>query len=323
MWLLLNASSVGALEVEHADASILQQQRDHQLRFGVVHHFDVARIDVHVGDQHGLAVQRGVADQSIPQLDARHRHLVAVTHGHFHLQLARLVVDEEDAESPVIDDALGQVRNARQQFVEIQDCRKLAGDFRQRFERAGVLAIVLDEQRVFDRHGDVRSELAEHRFVLGRELAGGIAQEVQRADHVPLAAQRDHELGVRARNGLDIPGIAVDVIHQDRLAVGNGCSDQAMPHLDAKRARNLVRITDGVRDGQLVPLGVQQVDRKGLKLGQAGDQLRNLLEQFVQIEDRRHLAPEREKRRQLFVRAWRSGGHSALSSLRRGASGPP
>ena len=44
----------------------------------------------------------------------------------------------------------------RDQFVEVQDGGELAPDLRQRLERAGVLALVLVQPRVLDRHGHVR-----------------------------------------------------------------------------------------------------------------------------------------------------------------------
>ena len=53
-----------ALEIEDADAAILHHQRNHQLRPRVVDDLDVARVGGHVGHEHRLLVQRGVADQT-------------------------------------------------------------------------------------------------------------------------------------------------------------------------------------------------------------------------------------------------------------------
>ena len=117
-------------------------------------------------------MQRGVADEAVPELHARHGDLVAVPHGDFHLELARLLVDEQDAERAVVDDAPRQVGDARQQLVEVEDRAELARDFRQRFERARVLALVLEEPRVLDRDRDVRAELPQQRLVGLGELPG-------------------------------------------------------------------------------------------------------------------------------------------------------
>ena len=48
---------------------------------------------------------------------------------------------------------------------------EFAGDVRQRLERAGVVALLLEQPRVLERHRHVRAELAENHFVDFRELA--------------------------------------------------------------------------------------------------------------------------------------------------------
>ena len=98
--------------------------------------------------------------------------LVAVAHGHLHLELLRLLVEQQDAERPVVDDAAGQAGDARQQLVEVEDRAELAADLGQRFERARVLALVLEQPRVLDRDRDVRAELPQDHLVGLGELAG-------------------------------------------------------------------------------------------------------------------------------------------------------
>ena len=51
------------LEIDHADAAVLQQQRDGELGPHVRHELDVARILRDVRHEHRLAVQRRVADE--------------------------------------------------------------------------------------------------------------------------------------------------------------------------------------------------------------------------------------------------------------------
>ncbi len=291
-----------ALQIEHADAAILQEQRNHQLRSRIVHDLDVARIGRDVGDVDRLLVQRRVADETDAELDARQRHFVAVADGDFHLELAGLLVHEEDAERPVVDDAPREVGDPREQLVEVEDRAELAGDLRQRLERAGVVALVLDEQRVLDRDRDVRAELAQHRFVDLGELADRVRQQVERADDAPLAAHRDDELRVRAGHRFDVARVAVHVVDEDRLPLGDGGADHPLAHFQPERARDVFRIADRVRDGQLVALRIEQVHREGLELREARDQLRDLLQQLVEIEHRRDLAAEREERRELFGR---------------------
>ena len=110
---LVEGVELGAFEIEHADAAILQQQRNHQLRPRVVDDLDVARILRHVRHQHRLLVQRGVADQARSELDPCGRRLIAVADGDLHLELLGLLVQQQDAEGAVVDHAPGQVGDAR------------------------------------------------------------------------------------------------------------------------------------------------------------------------------------------------------------------
>ena len=55
---------------------------------------------------------------------------------HLRLELpACRLVDEQDAERPVVDDALGENRDAAEQLVEVENRRHFARDFGERLER--------------------------------------------------------------------------------------------------------------------------------------------------------------------------------------------
>ena len=303
---------LGALEVEHADAAILQEQRDDQLRLRVVDDFYVARIGRDVLHQHRLLVQRRVADEADAKLHARHQHLVAVPHRDLHLQLAGLVVDEQDAERAVVDDAPGQVRDPREELVEVENRAEFARDLRERLERARVLALVLEETRVLDRDGDVRRELPQHRLVGFRELADGVAQQVQRADDASLAAKRHDQLRLRSGHGVVIARVGAHVVDENRLSFGDRRADETVADRHPERARRLLRIADGIRDRELVLLRIQQIDGERLELGEPGDELRDLLQQLLEVKDRRDLASEREERRQLVGGSGRGGHHNRV-----------
>src|SRR5205823_2210002 len=96
------------------------------------------------------------------ELHSRQRHLVAVADGDLHLQLACFLVDEQDAERAVVDHAAGEIGNARQELVEIEDGAELAADLGERLERAGVFALVLEEPRVLDGNSDMGAELPQY-----------------------------------------------------------------------------------------------------------------------------------------------------------------
>ena len=185
---------LGALQIEHADAAILDEHRDHELGPRVGNEVDVARILRDVGDEHRLLVQRRPADQPLAELHVLRLGPLAVAHRQLHLELLRVLVEQQDAERAVVDQPLGQAGDARQQRVEIENRRHLAADFGQRLERVDVLALGLEQPRVLDGHGDVRGELPQQRLVLRSERALDLVQQVQRADHLALAPHRHREL---------------------------------------------------------------------------------------------------------------------------------
>jgi hypothetical protein len=240
-------------------------------------------------------VQSGVADDTVSELDLGRGDLVAVADGDLHVELAGALVDQQDAEGAVVDDPAREIRDARQQLVEVQDRPELAADLRERLERAGVIALLLEEPRVFDRHRDVRAELAQQHLVDLGELPFGVAEQVQRADDAPLASQRDDELGLRAGHRLAVARIGMDVVDQQRLPFGDGGADQPLPDLHPQRPHDIVRIADRVGDRELFGARVEEIDGERLELGDARDQLRDLLQQLVEIEHRRDLSPQLEQ----------------------------
>ena len=73
----------------------------------------------------------------------------------------RGLVQKQDAERAVVDDALGQLRDAREQLIEIEHGRHFAADFGQQLERLGVESLLLEQARIDERGRDVRRELPQ------------------------------------------------------------------------------------------------------------------------------------------------------------------
>ena len=93
-----------------------------------------------------------------------------------------------------------------------------------------------------------------------------------------------------------IAGSVVHVVDENRLALGDRGADEAVADLDAQRPDDVVRIADRVGDRQLLAARIEQVDGKRLKLGDARDELRDLVEQLVEVEHGRDLASQLEER---------------------------
>ena len=109
-------------------------------------------------------MQRRISDDAFTEPDARHIALLAEMDGQLDLEL-EVVVEDEDPERPVVDDPLGQLRDARKQLIEIEDGRDFPSDLRQRFERFCVEPALFVELGVDERDGDVRRNLAQRSAV--------------------------------------------------------------------------------------------------------------------------------------------------------------
>ena len=151
--------------------------------------------------------------------------IVAVLDRDLELERLRFLVEQRDAEDAVIDDALDQVREPGQQLVGIENRAHLAADLRQRFERLGVLALRLEQPRRRDRLRDVRAKLPQDPLVAFGERAELVAQQVERADHLALVAQR-HRRAATSRRARP-PGSA-DRRRRRSSRIGR-CSATAVP----------------------------------------------------------------------------------------------
>ena len=170
----------------------------------------------------------------------------------------------------------------------------------------GLLA--LEQPRVLDGHGHVRAELPQHRLVARRELADLLAVQVQRPDDALLAPERHGDLRAHLRHRADVSRVGQHVVDDQRPAFGDDRADDALADRQPERPLDVLRIADGVRDAQVLALLVEQPDGKGLERRQARDQLRNLLEQLVEVQDRGDLAAELEQRDEQLGGVGRLGG---------------
>ena len=185
---------LGAFQVEDADAAILQQHGDGELRPAVLHHRDVAWFDGNVGHQHRFLVQRRISDNAGAKLHRRQRQLIAVADRELHLQLAGRVVQQQDPERPVVNQPAREDGDAFEQLVEVQNRGDLLADLGEGLQGGGVLPLAVEQPRVLERHGHVRAELAEDCLVAVGELARLGAEEIERADDALLPPERHDEL---------------------------------------------------------------------------------------------------------------------------------
>ena len=155
----------------------------------------------------------------------------------------------------------------------------------------------LEQTCVLDRDRDERGELPQQRLVLRGERPFGLAEEVQRADDLALPPHRDGELREHVTKRPDVTRFLADVVDEDRPALLHRRTDHALTEAETDRPCNLLGIANRVRDAELLPFVLEEVDRKRREAGQARDELRNLGEQLIEVEDGRYLTSELEKGR--------------------------
>ena len=174
-------------------------------------------------------MERRVADEPFAEPHARHFDLLAVLHGELHLELAAFLVQQQDAERAVVDDALGQLRDAartaRRGRAPTATSRPISASVSKRF---GVAPASLEQPRVDERDGDVRRELPHDGDVAVGELIAVAAEDVERANRPRLVHQRHDDLRVHAGHELDVARIGCQVVDEQRLLGRDRDADESL-----------------------------------------------------------------------------------------------
>ena len=139
----------------------------------------------------------------------------------------RRLVEQQDAERPVVDQPFGQARDACEQRIEIEDRRHLASDLGERLERVHVMTFALEEPRVLECNGDVCGKLPQQRFVLRREGAFDLVEQVQRANHFAFAPDRHRQLRQHVAQGPLVSRLTANIVDENRPAFLDGGTHDA------------------------------------------------------------------------------------------------
>ena len=147
----------------------------------------------HVADEDGLLAAGGRADQPLAQADARLLLLGRpVGDGLAQHELALRLVEEQDAEHLVVDDALDHLGHALQQLVEVEDRGGLLADLVEGGQEARVPARLAVQGRVLDGDGQVA----------GQDEEGGARLRVVGVRVRPLDVEHpDEPVAVDERDG--------------------------------------------------------------------------------------------------------------------------
>ena len=130
---------ISAFQIENADESIPEQQRNHEFRAHdhIGFHLHEARIVQCVGDANRAAFARRSSGDSVMQRKAKaRRNRVAVAQTENAFEKLRVFVPQHHAEKMIVNDFFDALRDATQQFFAIENGREFATDVVQQRERA-------------------------------------------------------------------------------------------------------------------------------------------------------------------------------------------
>ena len=142
-----------------------------------------------------------------------------------------------------------------------------------------------------------------------------LAVQIQRADDALLAPERHDQLRPHARRCCPTYAVVrLHVVDEQRPALGDGGADDALADAQPEGLLHVLRVADGVGDAQIVRFSSSSQTAERLERRQARDELRDLLEQLVEVEDRGDLAAQLEQRDEQFCgfADRRSGGRRRI-----------
>ena len=131
-------TGLSGFNVEHADHPVLRDQRHCQLRTHTGSGVDEILLGGHVVHQQGFAPLRRLPRDTLPDLDANAvGDLRRMPYLEAHAKLLLLVVQQQDGEDLIVDEALQHLRHTLQQGVEVQRGIDRVGHFQQIAVEAG------------------------------------------------------------------------------------------------------------------------------------------------------------------------------------------
>jgi hypothetical protein len=248
-------------------------------------------------------MQRGGSAQALPQLDARLLAGAAEAHRLVHHQLVGRLVEQQDPEHLVVDHALHDLGDAMEQLVQVEDRRRLLADLVQRRKQPGVPARLAIQRGVVDRDGDMAGQELERVLGVGREGRVVRALDVENADELVAAHQRDRQLGHDSGKERDVARVFGDVRHEDGHALLSRRAHDSLARADPEARRQRGVVAQHQRRPQAaVFLGQEDVedaitDDAPQPVGDRGQQLVRL-EHRVDVRDDREELGEQVARQQ-------------------------
>ena len=199
-----------ALHVQHADHTILHDQRHRHLGTNLRVRRDVARIVHGVVHPNRFARLGCRTGNPFAQWNVVEIHALVVAFAETVAQQFPLRVHQHDAEGIVVDQRANGRRDLAQQLVQIQNRTEFLRQMRQHAERAVLVFDPPVEPGVVDRHRNPAREQPQQRAVM---LGVGANPRGLHVDHAHQFATRDHrhrEFGSHGIERADVARIACE-----------------------------------------------------------------------------------------------------------------
>ncbi len=126
------------LQVHHANNAILQNERHRQLRLHSGNRFNIRGVAANIVHQDGALFERSAAHNAFANLNAEiFNHVFRMARARANAKLLRFLVQQENGEDLIINDATHQLGNALHQFIEIERRGDLLADLDEQTEQLG------------------------------------------------------------------------------------------------------------------------------------------------------------------------------------------
>src|ERR1035438_2147105 len=276
-----------AFEIQYADHAILHDQRHGNLGTHSRMRSDIAGIGGGVVDSDHLAGCCGRSSDAFAQRNVIEIH--ALVEADAEPMPKRLLrgIDQQDAESVVIDEAAHAGRYFAEQFVDIENGSEFVRNPREGTNRSVLALGPLVKLRIVNRGRDTAGDEAQHGAVVDFEAVRANGLNV---DHSNEAAPGDHGHAQLAANGVgsaQVPMVARYVRDENRLTAFGCRVDNSFTEAEREVAHDFFPVAYGIADAQIFPLLVEQENGKKIVGYDPAHDCGDVGEQLIQFESLR------------------------------------
>ena len=245
----------------------------------------VARIERHVRHNDGAFQRRSRADDAVVRGHSKFLlHALPEFHRDAMAKYVVGVVIQQNRENLIVDQPLRQLGCAAQHFFHRKRGIRFAAHFVQQQQRLGLIALVLEELRVFDRRADARRHQRQNILLVGREIIRLAAFDIQHADRRARAPSAGRQ--VRSARLPRRSSSADRHAHRRResAARGSGGADNSFRHRNPPVLHHFGAVADREPEIKLVGAFFGKQHSENFVVDQALDLRGRAGQNFVEVQ---------------------------------------